>query len=351
MVIPFSTYTRETQPYNLVDTHAQAEELLDVAYNVQPPRPDEISHEVAIDTISTLGQSAVTTLLEDKSPISDWPEPSKARVLELAALRDESVACVRRQFPDLFGSAVDTTDRTDTLMAPHLQESFWQQDGTLPVLVTAPHNGWRKTLGMQELPRAPHSKASDGATRFIAQDIHRFMQGCGQLTPTILIDAVHRAYRTPETRAFFEYKTYEALCKLRREHDGPLLHLDIHGFGKHPETQDYDLILGTAHRKTVGDSNADRQLASFTNARGYRTYLPNEEPQQGEVYTAQSPATLVQRVSQVAAGQIASIQIEISPNYRTKETQERGQQLAHDLGMFCVEWPQGPLESGLGITS
>lgn len=293
----------------------------------------------------------VNLLLTDTSPISDWPDQSKQRVLELATLRDASVSRVHAQFPDLFDAPHGTIRSPGVPSTPHLQESFVQHHGELPVLVTAPHNGWRKMLGGQDLPRAPHSKAADGATRFIAQDMHHFLRDQDLPAPTVLVDAVHRSYRTPETRAFFEYKTYEALCNLRCEHSGPVLHLDVHGFGMHAETQDYDLILGTAHRKTVGDFSVDHELATFATDRGYRTYLPNEQPLPNEMYTAKSPATLVQRVSNLALARTASIQIEISPGYRTAETQDRGQQLAHDLGMFCVEWTQSPLESGLGVRS
>ncbi|HJP96570.1 MAG TPA: hypothetical protein VJ843_04325 [Candidatus Saccharimonadales bacterium] len=325
---------------------------MDVAYNVQPPRPNEISHEVAIDTISTLGQTVVAALLANKSPISAWSEQSKQRVMELATYRNASVKQVHAQFPDLFTAATEATaHHGDSAWTPDLQDAFVQLNGTLPVLITAPHNGWRRALGERDLPRAPHSKASDGATRFIAQDIHRFLQARDLPAPTILMDAVHRAHRTPQTRAFFEYKTYEALCNLRREHDGTVLHLDIHGFGNHPETQDYDLILGTAHRETVGDSDVDHELASFTRAHGYRTYLPGTQPRPGEAYTAKSPATLVQRVAHLALAQTASVQIEISQRYRTQETQHRGQQLARDVGAFCVTWGQSPLESELGISS
>jgi hypothetical protein len=311
-----------------------------MAYSAQPPRSDEISHEVAIDAIATLGEASVTALLEGPSPLDSWSADSKQRVLELAGLRTTSVELVKAQFPHLLGRPTVKNTPPSPFDSPELQESYEHHSGTLPVLITAPHNGWRKTLGDRTLPPIPHSKASDGATRFIAQDIHHFLGARDLPTPTVLIDAVHRRHRTPQTRASFEYKTYEALCTLRQQHIGPIVHLDLHGFSPHASTADYDLILGTAHRQTVGNTNADVQLANFAASHGYRTYVPKSEPAPGEVFSARSPATLVQRVASLALGQTGSIQIEISSNFRTAETREAGQQLAHDLGTFCLKWAQ-----------
>ncbi len=209
----------------------------------------------------------------------------------------------------------------------------------MPILVTAPHGGYRKQLGDHELTRNPGSKARDRATAEITREMRA---AAGDDLP-ILIDQLHRAYRTPQTLAHFESQVFSRLREIheRRDVDQPLLHLDVHGFRPTAATEPYDLILGTGHRTTMGGLDADHALAGYMSEQGYSVYLPTEKPIANERYAADGLGTLAQKVAHLALAQVGSVQIEINSAFRTSEGKKRGQRLARDLGEFCLDWARG----------
>jgi len=106
--------------------------------------------------------------------------------------------------------------------------------------------------------------------------------------------------------------------------------LDIHGFDIQPSNEEYDIILGTNHRKTIqSGSDIDSQLASFLRSRGYKVFLPTSKAVSGEKYIG--AYTICQYSVKY---QINAIQIEIAKKFRTKKGLELGKKLSIDLADF-----------------
>jgi len=115
-----------------------------------------------------------------------------------------------------------------------------------------------------------------------------------------------------------------------------ILLLDMHGFGKQPTfapPQGYDLILGTANRTTIHHGEVDRRFASCMEERGYRVFLPGEMPvtPNGDPYSAGHTTRLYARTFGINA-----MQIEISPAFRSRDSQEKGEKLAQDIADFLA---------------
>jgi len=115
-----------------------------------------------------------------------------------------------------------------------------------------------------------------------------------------------------------------------------VLLLDMHGFRKQPTfapPQGYDLILGTANRATIHYGEVDREFASFMEERKYRVFLPSDKPitLQGDPYSAGHITRLYARTFRINA-----MQIEISPTFRSKDAQEKGEKLAKDIADFLA---------------
>lgn len=107
--------------------------------------------------------------------------------------------------------------------------------------------------------------------------------------------------------------------------------IDAHGFKEQPfEGIDYDIILGTDHRKTIRSGfDIDKQLAFFLRHRGYQVYLPTEEKVFGEKYSGAFTAR-----HYAAKYRINAIQIEIARKFRTKNGLEFGIKLSKDFADF-----------------
>lgn len=106
--------------------------------------------------------------------------------------------------------------------------------------------------------------------------------------------------------------------------------LDIHGFDCQPNVGEFDIILGTDHRKTIQiGSDIDNQLASFLRHRDYKVFLPTNKEVEGENYTG--AYTVCQHSSKYG---ISAIQIEIAKKFRTKKGLKLGEKLSADLAEF-----------------
>ena len=123
-------------------------------------------------------------------------------------------------------------------------------------------------------------------------------------------------------------------------HYGRCLHLDLHGFASSPD--DYDVIMGTNHRKTVQGSDIDVRLHTFLTQAGYRVYLPTDTPQVGERFMAATRDTEDDRLVHVSTDLgltgVVAIQLEIARRFRTAEVEESGKALAKTIGKFVMEY-------------
>lgn len=107
--------------------------------------------------------------------------------------------------------------------------------------------------------------------------------------------------------------------------------LDVHGFIVQPFANEYyDIILGTAHRKTIrSGSDIDNILASFLRHCGYKVYVPTENEVPNEKYCG---AFTIQHYNSEC--KINAIQIEIADKFRTEEGKKMGIKLSRDLAGF-----------------
>lgn len=116
-----------------------------------------------------------------------------------------------------------------------------------------------------------------------------------------------------------------------------ILLLDLHGFGRQPAIapeSGFDLILGTANRKTIHHGTVDIEIATFLRRRSYEVFLPDRNPvvSDGDPFDAGQITRLY-----AAKYGINAIQVEISQRFRRKESKERGEKLAVDIAEFLAE--------------
>jgi hypothetical protein len=299
-----------------------------------------------IDTLSTLGARAIDLLSHTSDLTTNWSETDKYLLERFAAWRTMGKMQILAQFPNLIShdahieQPFTTAPTHDEMSLALLEETHSYYPGVLPLLITAPHGGRQTTFGAHRLSRSPFSTPRDGATAEITRDISTFLTKEDRPVPFTLIDEVHRAYRTPQTRAHFETQTYRALGDMRDVFDtkDPLLHLDIHGFGPAPDTAQYDLIFGTGHEHCTNGLNATREIVGFMREEGYVTNLPTRAPEDSEYFTSDYAGSLAQRVRSLNIPNIGSIQIEINSRFRTLEGKKDGERLARHLGNFCLLW-------------
>lgn len=93
--------------------------------------------------------------------------------------------------------------------------------------------------------------------------------------------------------------------------------LDIHGFKNQPPYAPeggFDVILGTANRRTIHHGNIDRELGIFLAEYGYSVYIPEEKPFLPETPDPLSGQFTTRHYSMIYG--INTIQLEISPKHR-----------------------------------
>lgn len=117
-----------------------------------------------------------------------------------------------------------------------------------------------------------------------------------------------------------------------------VLLLDLHGFGRQPDiapSEGYDLILGTANRRTVRHGSPDIDFSGYMFELGYRIFLPRHQAvvPSGDPFDSGHITRLYAKKYGINA-----IQIEISSTFRRldirKDARERGQKLAQDIAEF-----------------
>lgn len=170
--------------------------------------------------------------------------------------------------------------------------------------------------------------------RCVARDIYLHSLREYHETPSLMIQTVHRRFATTTIKSHMENSAAEMLAGIAEKNDNHGLLIDLHGFTKQPFFGEFDLILGTGHRKTVGNTDIDHKFASFMAERGYGVYVPSEESVTGELYGATLPRNLIQKMNMRGLSATVGLQIEIARHFRTADATERGKQLSRDLGDF-----------------
>ncbi len=190
-------------------------------------------------------------------------------------------------------------------------------DGSLPLIITIPHDGEFTELDGVKLPHQLTQGKRDLAVRKIGYEIYHFMADRYGKTPIFINQLVHRRRITPQIAQFYDETVMEALKS--SIYQKSLLFIDLHGCTKQPYFGTYDLIAGTAHRRTVKESTLDYDLEAFLTQRGYRVYIPSVIPKEGEVWGATLERTLMQKMLRANLPHVVGMQIEIARWFRTPE--------------------------------
>lgn len=210
------------------------------------------------------------------------------------------------------------------------------QEGTVPVLISVPHDGTLTSLAGQELEEYD-TIGRDTAAGILALDtFSEFKIATGE-DLGLVITLIKRKNVHPEILRHFEKTVIDKLQNLSNKTDQEILHIDLHGFAAQPSFGEYDLILGTGHRYTVGESVLDRYFGEFMTRKGYRVYVPTETSREGERWTASNERTMVQKAKKEEIPKVASIQIETAPWFRRKGFTDQGKQLCRDMAVFIKE--------------
>jgi hypothetical protein len=222
------------------------------------------------------------------------------------------------------------------LSAELLSETITVYKGILPVVLTVPHDGNLTKVGSVTLDYLG-GKLRDLAVSILATDVYESLSQIRQENITLVMQKVKRQFITPAIQEYFESQCISHIEELA-SHNTRVLHLDLHGFKGQPNFGEFDLILGTGHRTTVGNSTLDQVFGSFLQKKGYSVYIPTDQTREGELYSASHPRTLVQKVRQAAIENVVSIQVEISPSFRMSDRQEQGRRLTYDIAEFINEY-------------
>ncbi len=215
-----------------------------------------------------------------------------------------------------------------------LNNSLFINHGSLPVLLSVPHDGSLTLINGVSLKKYDLGPRDYWVSE-IAKDIVINSQKLSGKSPTLIVQKIHRKAITEEIQKYFEDVCISLLKELVRRHiQNKILHLDLHGFINQPSFGEFDLILGTAHRKSLKGSNIDYLFSKFMGDKGYKVYLPQEIPKSGEKFTAEPEHTLVQKILKANIPNVISMQIEIASRFRRKEGQKEGEKLSQDIANY-----------------
>jgi hypothetical protein len=226
----------------------------------------------------------------------------------------------------------------DPLLDPEqLDKTLHIKRGLLPVLITVPHDGLLRSVSGIPFISNPNSRHRDVAVDVIAQDIYEYIADrMGGITINIVSEQVHRSCATPQTRAYLYWQSAVLMQSLQATNQ-QALHIDLHGCSNQPTFGEFDLIVGTAHCRTVGDSDIDKRFHQFMEASGYSVYLPTGKPIDGELFGADGEHNLTGMIHRHLP-QVPSMQIEISRKFRERGSKEIGQRLSRRIGDFLIDW-------------
>jgi N-formylglutamate amidohydrolase len=224
----------------------------------------------------------------------------------------------------------------------------FQSKGVAPVIITVPHDPISRISDWQGFLQTREKGVIMGLEEYLWPIIRDIILQTSKVSvvrgtlPRRLID-YNRSYHDVNGPALRDqqlqhfYSNYHGIIEVFIERamkaygSNRCLLLDMHGFKKQPfERINYDIILGTDHRKTIRSGmDVDKQLAFFLRRRGYSVYLPIEENVCGEKYTGAFTVTHYAEKYMINA-----IQIEIAKKFRTKMGLKLGMKLSKDLADF-----------------
>jgi N-formylglutamate amidohydrolase len=224
----------------------------------------------------------------------------------------------------------------------------FQSKSTAPVIITVPHDPISRISDWQGFLQTREKGVVKGLEEYLWPIIRDIILRTGRVSvvrgtfPRRLIDYNRSSYDANgpalnDQQLQHFYSNYHGIIEVFIERamkvygSNRCLLLDMHGFKKQPfKGVNYDIILGTNHRKTIRFGiDVDKQLAFFLKRRGYSVYSPTEKKVRGEKYTGAFTVTHYAEKYRINA-----IQIEIARKFRTKAGRDLGIKLSEDLTDF-----------------
>ncbi|MFH1193954.1 MAG: hypothetical protein V1661_03085 [bacterium] len=164
--------------------------------------------------------------------------------------------------------------------------------GSMPVIITARHDGHATVIGDEILPILRDQDINDHGTMLLGL-MTRMELG---KKPFLLLNKIARNRCTPEMFGIY-YERALATARLCLEKWGKCFVFDLHRFYKYPPVGEYDIFLGTNHGQTAGGDFYKEFASLLTKEIKRKTevkvYVPGKEPKDGERFGATREKTLV----------------------------------------------------------
>jgi N-formylglutamate amidohydrolase len=248
-------------------------------------------------------------------------------------------------------SIVPTAYSQETKSAPKVMESddieelVMVSEGTLPIVLSAPHGGTLKIAGVdvrqgQGMATGPSGffTGRDGGTSELAVSVAQALEKQTGKKPYMVVSKAHRKYLDPNRPSEIAYEDSDAAPVYQRYH-GTLqrycqevlqkyrtgLLLDIHGQGSSSKT----VYRGTGNGKTVvrlkerfGESahSGDQSFFGMLNRFGWQVY---PYPADGKEQSGFTGGYIVQTHGSHRPSGLDAIQLEFGSEYRDKENRSK----------------------------
>jgi N-formylglutamate amidohydrolase len=248
-------------------------------------------------------------------------------------------------------SIVPTVYSQETKSAPKVMESddieelVMVSEGTLPIVLSAPHGGTLKIAGVdvrqgQGMATGPSGffTGRDGGTSELALAVAQALEKQTGKKPYMVVSKAHRKYLDPNRPSEIAYEDSDAAPVYQRYH-GTLqrycqevlqkyrtgLLLDIHGQGSSSKT----VYRGTGNGKTVarlkerfGESahSGDQSFFGMLNRLGWQVY---PYPADGKEQSGFTGGYIVQTHGSHRPSGLDAIQLEFGSEYRDKENRSK----------------------------
>jgi N-formylglutamate amidohydrolase len=248
-------------------------------------------------------------------------------------------------------SIVPTAYSQETKSAPKVMESddieelVMVSEGTLPIVLSAPHGGTLKIAGVdvrqgQGMATGPSGffTGRDGGTSELAVAVAQALEKQTGKKPYMVVSKAHRKYLDPNRPSEIAYEDSDAAPVYQRYH-GTLqrycqevlqkyrtgLLLDIHGQGSSSKT----VYRGTGNGKTVvrlkerfGESahTSDQSFFGMLNRLGWQVY---PYPADGKEQSGFTGGYIVQTHGSHRPSGLDAIQLEFGSEYRDKENRSK----------------------------
>lgn len=160
------------------------------------------------------------------------------------------------------------------------------------------------------------------------------MAECDRYTATAFVDERVRQYYDKYFAALGDSISRSISAHTAKN----ILVLDLHGFTrehKYRRPADFDVILGTDHRKTIKHGEPDRALGSYLDTAGFETFTPTEVDTlpDGDPFPG---GFISEHLSD--SYDVSVIQIEMEKRFRNDNGEIEGKRLASSIGQWLFEY-------------